>query len=61
MNQKSLSISDLKIEYFNLDNSVRNNARDFFLNQGAVTVKVHTQIRIALSTIEKKKAVINHL
>ena len=33
----------------------------FFLNQGAVTVKVHTQIRIALSNIEKKKAVINHL
>ena len=30
VDQKSLSISDLKIDYLNLENSVRNNGRDFF-------------------------------
>ena len=39
VDQKSLSISDLKNDYLNLENSVRNKKRDFFLNQGAVTVE----------------------
>ena len=30
VDKKSLSISDLKIDYLNLENSVRNNERDFF-------------------------------
>ena len=32
--QKSLSISALKIDYLNLENSVRNTERANFLNQG---------------------------
>ena len=31
-----------------------------FLNQGAVTVEVHTQLRNALINIKRKKAIINH-
>ena len=40
-----LSISDLQIYYLSFDYSVGNNERDFFLNKGAVTVDVHTQLK----------------
>ena len=44
VDQKSLSISDLKIDYLSLYNSVRNIDTEMFLNQGAVTLEVHTQL-----------------
>ena len=49
------------MDYLNLENSVRNNERDFFLNQGAVTVEVHTQLRDALNNTERRKATRKHL
>ena len=58
--QKSLSISDLQIDYLNLDNSVRNNDRRVLINQGAVTVEVHTQLRNYLSNRKNKNAIRNH-
>ena len=61
INEKLFSLSDLKIDYLNLENSVRNNERErIFLNQGAVTVEVNTQPRNDLSNREKKKAIKNH-
>ena len=57
---KSLSISDLQIDYLDLENSVRNNEREIFLNQGAVTVVVYNQLRNTLSKSKSKKAIINH-
>ena len=42
INQNSLSIYDLKIDYLNLDNSVRKYKRAIFLIQGAFTVEFHT-------------------
>ena len=51
----SLSIFDLQIDYLNFYNSVRNTEREFLINKGAVTVKVHTQLISALSNKERKK------
>ena len=42
IDQKSLSTSDLKIGYLNLENSVSNNERANFLNQCELTVDVCT-------------------
>ena len=44
----------------NLDNSVGNNKRALFLNQGRVTVEVHTQPKKALSNSKRKNATRNH-
>ena len=42
IDKKSWSISDLQIDYLNLENSVGYNERENFLDQGSVTVEVHT-------------------
>ena len=44
----------------NLDKSVRNNDGENFLNQGSVTVEVHTQLINALGNIESRKSIRNH-
>ena len=43
VNPKSLYISDLQIDYLNLENSVRNIEIEKFLNKGAVAVEDYTQ------------------
>ena len=60
VDQKSLSISDLIIDYLNLDNSVRNNERTSFLNQGAVTVEVHSEMKNYSSNREIIRSIRNH-
>ena len=40
-----------------LENSVRNTKRDFFLNQGAVTVEDHTQLKNNLSNSESIRSI----
>ena len=42
IDRKSLSTSDLKIGYLNLDNSVSNIKKEKFLNQCELTADVHT-------------------
>ena len=60
VDQTSLSISDLIIDYLNLDNSVRNNERTSFLNQGAVTVEVHSEMKNYSSNREIIRSIRNH-
>ena len=43
-----------------MDNSVRNNEKEKCLNQGELTVDIHTQLINALRNSERKKAIRNH-
>ena len=44
----------MQIDYFNFDNSVRNNERAIFFNQGAVTVEVQIQLKFFNHQIKDK-------
>ena len=49
----------MQIGYLDLENSVGNNERENFLNQGEVTLQVHTQLINSLSNREIIKDIIN--
>ena len=51
---------DVQTDYLNLDHLIRNNKRADFLNRGAVTMGVHTQLRYYLSNRESKFSRRNH-
>ena len=54
-------MSALQVDYLNLGNLVGNIERYFFLNQGAVTVEVHTHLKNTLRNSKRGKAIRNHL
>ena len=60
IDQKSSYVSDLQIDHLNLDNSVRNNEKHFFLNQYAVTLEVHNQLRNYSRKSERENSIRNH-
>ena len=48
------------MNYLNLDNSVRNTERYFLINQGAVTVEYHNQLKNVLRNRERIRAIRKH-
>ena len=50
----------MKIDYLNLDNSVRNNEREKNRNQGTFAVEFHTQPGNYLSNRKEKMNIRNH-
>ena len=43
-----------------MENSARNNERNFFIDQGAVSIEVRTQLKNALGNRERLRGIVNH-